>query len=491
MLRTGKQYIEALKDDRCIYINGEKVKDIINHPAFSGIVQSFAQLYDFAANPDNNMTFITEDGTTANKIFMIPKSREDLADRREAIARWAKQTCGFIGRSPDHVAGFLSGFASHPEVFGRAGARYAENVIRFYKQVRDNDLFVTYVIIPPQIDRSRASHEQDEKYLPVGVLEERDDGIVVRGSQMLGTSSAVSDYLFVSCITPLRPGDEDYAISFVVPLNAPGLKLYARPSFAQDKPSIFDYPLSTRFDESDSLVVFDDVFIPWENVFVYKNIDLVRAQFHETPAHVLGNNQAQIRFMVKLKFLIGIARKITQMHGTDKFPQVQERLGELASIAAMVEGSLLASEYYCIIDKNGVARPNPRFLYGVVGLQDYLYPTVVKILRELAGGGVLQVPSSYKEVVNPETKDDISRYIRSARGETGEKIKLFKLAWDVIGSEFGGRHHQYEIFYNGAPYVVKGYSYRNYGYDEPLQMVEDFLTSYGLPQETKSTSSAQ
>lgn len=477
MVRNGKQYVESLKDNRRIYINGEAVEDVTTHPAFSGITQSFAKLYDLAADPKNDMTYTTEDGTTANKVFMIPRSREDLAVRRRAITQWAEATCGFAGRSPDHVAGFLAGFASYPEVFGE----YKQNVLDFYKYARDEDLFVTYVIIPPQVDRSKAAHEQEEKYLPVGVLEEREDGIIVRGSQMLGTSSAVSNYLFVSCITPLRPGDEDYAISFVVPMNASGLKLYPRPSYAMGKESVYDYPLSTQFDESDSLMVFDDVFIPWKHVFVYKNIEATRDQFHKTPAHVLGNNQAQIRLCTKVKFLIGIARKITQVGGTDKFPQVQERLGELASLAATVEGMLLASEYECTLDVNGTARPHQRYLYGIVGMQDKIYANVISILRELVGGGVLQMPSSYHEMVNPETKDDIRQYIRATGVDSETRIQLYRLAWDVIGSEFAGRHQQYEMFYNGAPFVVRGHAFRNYGYQEPLALVEQFLSSYSLP----------
>ncbi|WP_290368958.1 4-hydroxyphenylacetate 3-hydroxylase N-terminal domain-containing protein, partial [Peribacillus frigoritolerans] len=305
MVRTGKEYLQTLKDDRAIYINGERVKDVTTHPAFTGITHTIAGLYDLAWDESQNMTYKTEDGTLANKIYMIPRSREELKERRLAISKWSEATCGFVGRSPDHVASFLAAFASSPEVFDRGGEGYGKNVLNFYKHVRDQDLYVTYVIIPPQIDRSKAAHEQEDKFLPVGVYEEREDGIIVRGSQMLGTASAVSDYLFVSCLTPLRPGDEDYALSFVLPIHAKGLKFYARPGYAEKSPSTFDYPLSSRFDESDSLVVFDDVFIPWQDIFVYKNIDIVRAQFHETPAHVLGNNQAQIRFSTKLKFLIG------------------------------------------------------------------------------------------------------------------------------------------------------------------------------------------
>ncbi|MDQ0219561.1 4-hydroxyphenylacetate 3-hydroxylase [Peribacillus cavernae] len=482
MVRTGAQYVESIKDNRCIYIGGERVQDVTTHPAFKGISQTIAGLYDISSDEKENMTYLTEDGTIANKIYMIPKSIEDLKDRREAIQKWANATCGFVGRSPDHVAGYLAGFASRPDVFARGGEQFKDNVSKFYKHARDNDLFLSYVIIPPQTDRSKASHEQENKFTAVGVYEEKKEGIIVRGSQMLGTGSAVSDYIFVSCITPLRPGDEDHALSFVVPLDAPGLKLYSRPSFAADKPSSYDYPLSTRFDESDSLIVFDDVFIPWEHVFVYRNIDIVRAQFHETPAHVYGNNQAQIRFVTKLKFIIGIAKKVTAMNGIDKFLPVQEKLGELAAIVASVEGMLLASEYNYTTDENGTAYPNRRFLYGVVGLQDTIYPKVIHMLRDLVGGGVLQVPSSYKDMINPETRDDINRYIKSTDVSAEERVKLFKLAWDVIGSEFAGRHQQYELFYNGAPFVTKGYSFRNYRYEEVVDLVDQFLESYQIPQ---------
>lgn len=483
VVRTGKEYLDSIKDERAIYIGGEKVSDVTTHPAFKGISETIANLYDIAADKKNNMTYETEDGTIANKIFMIPKSREDLRDRREAISKWSESTYGFVGRSPDHVAAYMAGFSSSPEVFERGLPKIKDNASKFYKFARDNDLYLSYVIIPPQIDRSKASHELEEEYLATGVFAENEDGIVIRGSQMLGTAAAVSNYLFVSCITPLRPGDEKYAVSFVVPMNAPGLKLYARPSYAIDKPSVYDYPLSTRFDESDALVIFDDVFIPWEHVFVYKDIELVKAQFHETPAHRLGNNQAQTRFVSKLKFVIGLAKKIAAANGIDKIPAVQEKLGELASLASSAEGLLLASEYECIFDKNGTAIPNSRFLYGAMGMQNTLYPQVIHIFRELVGGGVLQVPSTYKELINHETKDDMNKYIRSATVQAEEKVQLFKLAWDIIGSEFGGRHQQYEMFYAGAPFVAKGYSYRNYGYEEAVALADKCLKSYSIPEE--------
>lgn len=482
MVRTGQDYLNSLKNKRNIYVDGEKVTDVLSHSAFKGIAHSIAHLYDMVADEKNNMTYETEDGNRANKIWMIPKSKEDLASRREAITKWNQATYGMVGRSPDHVASYFAGFASMPEVFARGGEQYAENLLNFYKKARDNDLYLSYVIIPPQIDRTKAVHELDNEYLATGVYEEKEDGIVVRGSHMLGTGAAVSDYLFVSVMVPLRPGDEKYALSFVVPMDAPGLKLYTRPSYASDKTSVYDYPLSTRFDESDALVVFDDVFIPWEDIFIYKNIELLQAQFHETPAHRLGNNQAQIRFTNKLKFVIGIARKITAVNNVDKIPGVQEKLGELASLASSMEAEVLASEYQCYFDKNGTANPHPRFLYGAVGMQNNLYPRVIHLLRDLVGGGVLQVPSSYKELINPETKDDMEKFITSSSDiGTIEKVKLLRLAWDVIGSEFAGRHEQYEMFYIGAPYLAKAYAFRNYGYEETIELVDKCLSEYDIP----------
>ncbi|MCZ6632360.1 MAG: 4-hydroxyphenylacetate 3-hydroxylase, partial [bacterium] len=305
-MRTGAQYLTALKDERCIYLHGEQVDDVTIHPAFCGISQTVASLYDLAADPENGMIFTApETGRDSNKVYMIPRSQDDLKDRRQAITRWARSTNGLIGRGPDHVGGFLAGFASFPQFFGR----FADNITRFYHQVLEENLFVTYVIIPPQIDRSKTAREQEEAFLQVGVYTEQDSGIVIRGAQMLGTNTAVSDHLFVSCIVPLKPGDEDYALSLVVPISTPGLKLHCRPPYASDKPSTFDYPLSTRFDEIDVLAVFDDVFVPWEQVFIYRDVEKLRAQFFETPAHVLGNTQAQIRLVVKLKFILGLARK--------------------------------------------------------------------------------------------------------------------------------------------------------------------------------------
>jgi 4-hydroxyphenylacetate 3-monooxygenase len=480
-MRTGAEYLESLRDGRHVVMQGEVVGDVTEHPAFAGVCRTVAALYDQIAAQRETTTFPSpHDGRPVSVSHLAPRSTEELKHRRVGLSRIADFTYGLLGRGPEHVSSMLAGFASAPEVFARNDPRFGENVQRFQQRVRDEHLYVAYTIIQPQIDRTKAAHEHAESHLPAGVYQERDDGIVIRGAQMLGTAAALADYLLLTCIQPLRPGDEDYANSLVVPINAPGLRLYARRGYALGQPSVFDYPLSTRYDESDALAVFRDVFVPWEQVFVYRDVRLTRGQFFETPAHILGNSQAQIRLATKTKFLLGLAVKAAAATGVDKLPPVQWQLGELASLAAMVEGMVLAAEAEPVTRPNGVVHPNPRFVYGAIGLQAQLYPRMVHLLRELAGGGVIQLPSSVHELRDEDMAVDLRRYLQSAGLGAEDRVKLFKLIWEMVGSEFAGRHQQYEMFYVGAPFVAKTYSYTNYDFREALSLVERCLESYGL-----------
>lgn len=490
MVRTGAQYIQSLKDDRTVYVNGERVRDVTEHPAFAAAVRSIAHLYDLAASPEHRevMTFPSPaDGAPVNKAFLIPRSQEDLAARRLAHRFWADATFGLMGRSPDHVPGFITGFAMCPELFAKNGQRFADNVVRYHATLRDEDLYAAYVIIPPHIDRSRPAHQQEDSQLYAGVVEERADGIVVSGAQMLGTGGAIANEMFMSCIVPLGPGDENYAISVAVPIATLGLRLIVRRPYAENAPSVYDYPLSSRFDETDALVVFDRVFVPWERVFVYKDIALARAQFYETPAHLLGNHQAQVRFTSKSQFLAGLALRIAESIGVDKTPHTMTMLGELGSYCAMAGGLVLASEVECVHDPRGFVSPNPQYVYANNWLEATYYQTMLTYLRELAGGGLLQVPSSYKDYLNPEIAADLERYVRAPGLKSVERTKLYKLAWDLVGSEFAGRHQQYELFYAGARAQTTAVrAYRTFDFASARAMVERCLAGYDLPTQPSS-----
>src|SRR5215475_7439820 len=216
MTRSGDDYGRGLRDGRTVLLYGERVTDVTTHPAFAAGIRTVAQLYDLAHDPANGelMTYPSpRDGHPINKSWLVPRSRDDLAARRRAIKFWADASYGFLGRSPDHVASFFAGFAGSPEFYARGGQQFADNLLRLAAKAADEDLYISYVIVHPTVDRAKPAHQQAEPYLYAGVAAERENGIIIRGAQMLGTGSVMSDYVFVTVILPLRPGDEDYAIS--------------------------------------------------------------------------------------------------------------------------------------------------------------------------------------------------------------------------------------------------------------------------------------
>lgn len=483
MTRSGNDYIEGLRDKRRVFIDGEYVSDVTTHPAFRDAVESIARVYDMANDPCNagEMTFISPtSGEPVNMSFLIPRSEEDLRQRRIALRRSAEMTLGFMGRGPEHVAGFLAGWAGRSDIFAAGGQRYADNVVRFYEHVRDNDLYCAYAIVPPQVDRGKPAHQQKDPYTYAGVKETREDGIVIAGAQMLGTGAAIADYLILSCIVPLREGDEDHAISVAVPCGAEGLKIYSRRGYAAAASSIFDYPLASQFDETDSLIVFDDVFVPWENVFIYRDRQITSDQWNRTPAHLLGNNQAQIRFSVKLDLLAGLAMRVACMNGSDSFPPVRSTLGEIAAHASMVTGLVHAQEQECEVDEYGIAWPARESCFATMTLQSEFYPKLLHLVRDLCGGGVIQLPSCAGDFAVEEARADFDKYVQSPGYSSVERVKLMKLVWDMVGSEFASRHQQYEMFYAGAPFLVKTRMAQVYDFERSGRLVDQALAGYHL-----------
>ena len=478
-MRTGAQFLDAIAEDgRHVYFDGEMVRDVTAHPGFRGAARSMAWLYDVAADPANRelMTFASPaTGGPVLRCYHIPKTAADLASRRAMSARWAEETFGLMGRTPDHVAGFLAGYAAKPSVFAEAGPHYARNLVRYHEYARDNHLYLSYAIVPPQIDRSMPAHKQSDPTLYAGVVAERDGGIVLKGAQQLGTGSVFCDAIYISCIHPLAPGDEAYAFAVAVPANAPGLKIYPRRPYAAGANSAFDYPLSSRFDETDALIVLDDVFVPWENVFCYRNLQLVRDQWWRTPSHSYGNHQAQVRYAAKLRFLMGLTKRMCEITGNDAMPPVQIMLGEMAAFATIVDCMVEAQETQATIDAEGVVWPSKQALYAVMALQSEINPRLLNTARELAGGSLIMLPSTVKDFDNPEIAADFERYIASPGFPSRVRTAILKLVWDLIGTEFAGRHEQYEKFYGGASFLVKQNMARAYDFSAAGRMVDRAL----------------
>ena len=477
-MRTGSEYLRSLRDGRAIYVDGERVKDVTTHPAFREAARSVANLFDIAAAPENRelMTYPSpKTGAPVWRAWQIPKSHEDLRAKRRAAEAWAETTFGLMGRTPDHVAGFIAGFAAKPALFAAGGQNFADNLQKIYERARDNHLYVTYAIVPPQIDRSKPGHQQSDPTLYAGVVKETDAGIVLSGGQQLATGAVYADYVQISCIHPLRPGDENYAINVAIPLDAPGVKLYSRRAFALQATSAEDYPLTSRFDETDSFVVLDNVLVPWERVFIYRNTELCFGQWWQTPSHSYGNHQAQARYATKLRFLLGLAKRMNEATGNDVAPPVQVQMGELAAYASIVENMLHSHETVAPIDEDGVLWPSKTALYAVMALQGQINPHMIDIVRELTGAAMITLPSSSKDFDNPESAADIERYFVSGQMSARDRVRLMRLAWDFIGTEFGNRHQQYEKFYGGASYLVKTNMYRAYDFKRAGGLVDAAL----------------
>ena len=482
MVKTGRDHLRSLQDGRAVLIDAQRVDDVTTHPAFRRSAATAASLYDFQADPANLdlMTFQSpSSGEPVNRLWQLPRSREELVLRREALAAWAASTCGMVGRSPDHVGSSLGGMMMGLKVYQDYDPKRAGALADYFRYARDRDLYLSYVIINPQADRSKASSQQPGEDLVARIVDEDSAGITIRGAKMLGTGAVFANELMVSGFFGLQAGEEDYAFTAMVPMNAPGLKAFSRKSYEAAAPSVFDNPLSSRYDENDAVIYFDDVKIPWERVFVCRNLRMAQAQWHDTRAYVFQNYQCQIRLMVKLRFLVGIARKIAEINGIINYPQVRETLGLLAAKATGIEAMVIAME--AAGERYGeYFVPDRSILAAAQVLSQEMYPEVIASLRSLAGGGMIMLPSSAADFSDPEFRAIIDKTQRSSLATPTERVKFFKLAWDAVGSEFGSRHLQYEMFYSGASFVTRGHAFRLYGWDAAKGLVEDFMAGYDL-----------
>src|SRR5215468_4153828 len=319
MLRTGQEHLESLRDGRVVYIGSERVDDVTRHPAFRNAAQTVAAIYDMKADPANReaLTY-EEDGGRHSIYFLRPRTREDLQRRMEAHRRIADLTFGMFGRSPDHVASFVTGMAMKPDALP-APCAHADNLVRYYRHIRDNDLYVVYAVVPPQAARNpEFYHKQNIPVPTLRVVREEDDGVVISGMKMLATGALYANEIWIGNVIPLAPDQKKEAITCAVLCNAPGVTLWSRKPAVLGATSEFDSPLAWRYDESDSMVLCDNVKVPWEKVFVHDDALLSRDIYIKTPSHCFGNHQSNVRYWSKMRLLLGLCNKVAQATGADQ-----------------------------------------------------------------------------------------------------------------------------------------------------------------------------
>jgi len=482
-MKTGSRHLAALNDGRHWILDGTAVDNVTTHAAFRNFTATAAGFFDAMGAPENREHMSFESPTSGVRVgrhWQLPTTREELLGIRAHMEAMAQLTCGMVGRSPDHVAAALAGMVMGIDVFERYDTRGAGALLDYFRHARDNDFYLTYVIVNPQADRSRSAAGQADADLVARIVDEDAQGITIRGAKMLATSAVAANEILISGIQPLSPGDEAYAFTAAVPVSTPGLTFMSRRSYEQAATSEFDNPLAFRFDENDAVAHFDNVRIPRERVFLLRDIAAASAQWHDTRAHVYQNYQSLVRLTVKLRFMLGIARRIAEINGIISMPQVRDTLGVLASKAMLMDAALAgmeaAGEHY-----RGYYVPNRGMLCAGQAAAQRLYPEIMHTLRELAGGGLIMLPSSSADLMAPTSRALVQRTQHSPAASSLERVKFFKLAWDAIGSEFGSRHLQYEMFYSGAPFVINAHNFRFYDWAGAGGMVQGFMDRYETP----------
>lgn len=483
-IRTGAQFIAGLKEHpREVWLRGRRIDDVTTHPAFERPLGQLAHLYDMQADPACAavLTYPSpSSGLPVGTAFMMARSQADLVKRRQAFRLWAEATLGLMGRSPDFLNSILMAFAEAQEVFARGGERYAANVVRYYEYVREHDLFLTHALITPPSDRSKSSAEQADEFLHMGVVRQTDEGLIVRGARMLATLGPLADELLIFHLPGLRPGDERHAAVFALPIDTPGLRLICREPFDEGGRSAFDHPLATNFEECDALVVFDDVLVPWERVFMHNDVGRANALQPATNIRQHSAHQSAVRGLVKMQFVVGVAMAVAQAVKTDQFLHVQQMLGECLGYVELLKGGIVRAEVEYETTPWGTVRPALQPLQTLRGFLPTVYPRVIEVLQILGAGGLLMMPSA-DDFASPIAPDG-ERYYQGADGmKASDRIRLYKLAWDLAGDAFGARQLQYERYYAGDPVRLVAGNYLAYDRAECQALVERALRLAGDP----------
>ena len=477
-IRTGRAFLESMRDDRQIWIDGELVRDVTTDPRFAGAAHSMAELYDMQHDPalTERLTYKSPaSGERVGLSFIQPKTIDELVRRREMVKIWMDATCGMFGRSPDFMNINLTGFASAYEEFGRKDKRYAENVWNYYLYARENDISMTHTLINPQVDRSKPVEKQD-KDLAAKVVKETDAGIVLRGARMVSTLCAYSHDIMVMPSTYLANSPEaaPYAFGFSIPVNSKGLRFICRPSVLhQGAASAMDYPLSTRLDETDAMVIFDDVLVPWERVFIYRDAEMCNGLYNRTGAMPQIMHQFSTKNLAKAEFMMGLAFSIAKSTNIDQHLHVQGMLAELIQYTEFVRACLRAAEADAKPNAAGFMTPAAMPLWTVRMMFPNMFIRMCEIIQTLGAGGLVAVPS-YAETTSP-VWSDVEKYFQAANVDSKTRIKLFRLAFDAAISSFSGRQQLYERYYSGDPVRLAGTLYSIYDRDTYMDRISRLL----------------
>jgi 4-hydroxyphenylacetate 3-monooxygenase len=444
--RTGKQFLQGLRGAREVWVDGDRVSDVVDHPALSGAAHALAEVFDLQhRHADECLMPDPETGEPIAVSHMIPRSRADLERRHKALRRVSEYSVGLMGRTPDYMNVTYAGFAGRPDEWGAHGNEEgAARLVAYQKFLRRNDISLTHTIVQPTVDKALGDAPQAGNQQALRVVGETEHGVVVRGARILATLAPFADEIAVYPGLPLPPGADDYALSFCVPMSAPGLKFLCRDSVSSGT-SRFDHPLSSRFDEQDAFVIFDNVEVPRDRLFIDRNMEAYNTVMRSSwPSNI--QQQTMIRAAVKLEFAWGVAMRMAEaINAAD--PNTQQMIGEIWTYAEFTRSAVLAAEAGAREWGAGMFTCDQRPLHALRCTLPLWFPRVNEIIRLIGSHNLFATPTA-AQFADAALRPLIDTYLPGAKGMPAERrARIFRLAWDYTGSALASRNEQYERFY--------------------------------------------
>ena len=446
-VRNGEQYVEGLRDDRQVWVGGKRVTDVTDHPVFRGSITGMAGYFDWQI--DNADVCVIDDTGLGNAVgisHLIPRSQQDLIRRHAGLERIARYSAGLLGRTPDYVNVTFAGFAGQPNIWAQnANQAGWENLVAYQREVADRDLALTHTIIHPLVDGRVAPYAMPNRDVALHKVGETEHGIVVRGARILATLGPFADEIAVYPGQPIPKDANDVALVFSIPIDTPGLKILCRDHYGVDV-SGFDRPISSRFDEQDAFVVFDDVEVPHHRVFLDGDVDIYnRAMSRGWSGNVM--QQTFVRATVKLEFAYELCSRMARVLGTDARPDVAAMLGEIWSYAELTRAAVRAAEADAYDFGAGTWFCDERPYRALRPTMPGWMTRVNEIIKQIGSHNLLATPVE-SDFTDPELGPLIEQYLGGVGGTSPEeRARLFRTAWDMVGSALGGRIELYERYY--------------------------------------------
>jgi len=448
-LRTPQQYVDSLKDGRTVFYRGEQVPDVTTHPVIKKAVQHACLDFEMAEDPAyRDLSVVAEGGDEYSRYFKIPASNDDLLKRSQLIeaATALGKTLVVLVKEIGTDALFALHRVAH-QVDRKYESGYYQRVEAFYRHCRDNDLAISVAQTDVKGDRSAGPRNQPDPDMYTRIVERRPDGIVVRGAKLHTSCTTNVNELIVLPTRALGEGDGDYAVAFAIPVDTPGLKLVASPYGGSPK-SEFDAPLSAEHKMMETITIFDDVFVPWERVFMAGEHDFAGAlalgfvEYHRFTA---------VSYKLPLvDALIGSALLMADMNGISKAAHVRDKLIWLISYAETVRALTEMAAIRGAADEHGIFAPDALTTNMAKYHFAHHYHEALQHVQDIAGGMLVTGPGA-EDFANPETGPLLRKYLAGRAGFDGEaRSRAMNMVSDLTTGEFGGYHAVLAIHAEGS-----------------------------------------